>query len=120
LVSRRGAAGDLSGLTLLREEDGAEWGDRDEDRRRAAAPGHRRRLDAPEVALPAPAVLYRVAVEDFLPGATLRDAQAVVVARDRREVEDGHDALFAVQVFPHEAEDALLGVVGLDPLEALG
>ena len=59
-----------------------------------------------------------VAVQDLLVGAGVRCAQGVALAQDGVEVAD-HEDLLAVCILAQEGHDALTGVVGDDPLEAL-
>src|SRR5262249_52944641 len=88
----------------------------DHQRLQAAVDRHvfgRHRFAGREVAA---AVEGGVAAEDAVPGAAVRRADAVVVARDGREVErDGQDAR-AVVALP--AEDGVLLVPAVDPREA--
>ena len=59
-----------------------------------------------------------VAVEDLVPGAAAGHAQAVVLARHRREVAD-HQHRLAVARLAQEGDHAVVGVVGIDPFEAV-
>src|SRR5215813_3517361 len=80
--------------------------------------GHRAGFLAALVALPAAAVFSGVAVQQFSPEAPARDSHLVVVARDRGEVADDHDTFAGRAPFAQEAQDAVLGVVAINPLEA--
>lgn len=58
-----------------------------------------------------------VSVEDFLPLAAGRSAEAVVVADHRREVEYAQN-LVSVVVLTHKAHDGIVGIVAPDPFKA--
>src|SRR4051794_14329872 len=63
------------------------------------------------------AVALGVRVEDLAPAAGERQADAVALARHRREVHDADDGLLTVLAPAREGQHRVLGVVGLDPLE---
>src|SRR4051812_46880397 len=71
-------------------------------------------FDAAHVADAAAAVIRRVAVQRFAPEAAVRNADAVVAARHRGEVED--DERLASQ----ECQNALLPVAAPHPAESFG
>src|SRR5262249_34123517 len=72
--------------------DRERW-ERDGEHLGSPVPVDRRRFDAAKVAQPAAAVRRGVAVQYLTPDATAGDADAVVVAWQRREVEHGEDHL---------------------------
>src|SRR5690606_30960373 len=101
------------------EQHGPERGNGDGDRLGVAVRRNRAGSHAAEVTLAAAAIYGRVAVEDLAPPAEARYADDVVVARYGREVE-GSDDLATLSPPPAEkGHHALLGVVGVDPGEAL-
>ncbi len=83
----------------------------------AAVPGRGLGGDAAEVALTAAAVLVRVAVQDLLPRTAPRHADAVVMTRDRGEVQGNQHGGIAIPSAAQIAERALVGIVAIDPLE---
>src|SRR5579883_1056493 len=85
-----------------------------------AVPGDRSGGDPPDVPLAAAAVERGVGVEDLLPGAAARDADAVVVPRDGGAVAGDQDPIAGVLPLAEKADDALLGVVHIGPGEAIG
>src|SRR5262245_58395468 len=85
-----------------------------------AMPGHRRALDAAEVALPAAAVWLGLAVEELLPPSGKRDPDAESVPRHGREVAGDDDEVGGTLPAPQIDERALLGIAAVDPGEPLG
>src|SRR5688500_4183478 len=85
----------------------------------AAETWHGRCIDAAHVAVAAAAVFGCVAVEQLAPESAVRRADSIVVAWHRREVADDRNLLAAVGRLAQEADDAAVGVVGVDPLEAV-
>src|SRR3970040_378343 len=79
-----------------------------------------RSMDSSHVALAASAVFPGVAVQNLPPESAPRDAHVVIVARDGGEVADGENDFFGGTTPTDEAEDALQGVVAVDPVEARG
>src|SRR5436190_15605811 len=75
-------------------------------------------VDAAVIAEVAAAVHFGVAVEDFAPVTALGQAEAIVHARDGREVEGDHNAAGEAAVLAHEREDAVVLVSAIDPEEA--
>ena len=59
-----------------------------------------------------------IAVEDFLPAATLRSPQTVVVVRNGRAVEDDQQRVLGIVAVAQIGQHAMGTVVGADPLEA--
>src|SRR5437868_6797266 len=117
MTTRGGAVTCL--VSLFRpEEKHSEWGNGDRQRVAELLVGHGRRVGAAEVAEAAAAVERRVAVEELAPAAALRHADAIVVARHRREVAD-HGERRRVVGQAQEREHALLPVAPLNPAEAL-
>src|SRR5439155_22421845 len=57
-------------------------------------------------------------VEDFPPVSAVRDSHAIVVPRNRSEIEDHGNNFAGVLRLAHEAEYALLRVAAIDPVEA--
>ena len=83
-------------------------------------PAEGRSLAPALVALAAAAVVLRVGVEDFPPETAARHAHADVVPRHGSEVEHGEDEVAGALRLAQEAERALVGIVGVHPLEARG
>src|SRR5688572_12040753 len=79
---------------------------------------HGLRVYAPLVAHAAAAVVPGVAVEDLAPAAAARHADAIVVARHRREVAHHQYRRRTVAAHAHERKRALLPVAAVDPAEA--
>src|SRR5437870_352467 len=67
------------------ENHNRQWRDREVQGMEPAVRGQGDRLEAAEVAVTAAAVFQGVTVEDLLPEAAARSAQAIIVARHRRE-----------------------------------
>ena len=82
--------------------------------------GHRDSFDAAEIAVTAPAVLPCVAVQQFPPESARGDADVVVVSRHRRKVADHQDRIAWVPAFSQEADNAVVGVGTINPLEPGG
>src|SRR4051794_11484083 len=118
IPARGAAAGSLTfdGLEVYdrerRQGDGEHVG--------SPVPADRRRFHTAEIAQSTAAILRGVAVQHLAPDAAAGDADAVVVARHRREVEHGEDDLRWVGPDAQEAECALRGVVDVAPFEARG
>ena len=74
-----------------------------------------RGFHASHIAVAGTAVFGRVAVENLLPVAAGFDAHVVIQTRDRREVADYRQEPPAGGVFAQEADDAVVGVVKIDP-----
>src|SRR5207237_8546026 len=74
-------------------------------------------LERPEVALAAAAVVGGVAVKPLAPATAARHADAIGLARHRREVAR-HAGELAGDAAPQERDHADVGVVTADPLEA--
>src|SRR5947207_11167711 len=74
-------------------------------------------LERPEVALAAAAVVGGVAVEPLAPATAARHADAIGLARHRREVAR-HQGELAGGAAAQERDHADVGVVTVDPLEA--
>ena len=86
---------------------------------------HRRAFHAAQISPTGTAVAGRVAVDHFAPEAAMRHPQHVVGARHRRHVADHQqrgcgDALQRRKRLAQEGEDAVAGVIGFNPLEAVG
>src|SRR5213075_567885 len=83
---------------------------------RSALPREIFGFEAAHVADVGTAVGFGVGVDDLAIKAGLRDAEAVAVAYDWRRVHgEDDDALVARPT--HESDDAVLGIVEIDPLE---
>ena len=80
--------------------------------------GERHGVHAAEVTAAAAPEMLGVGIEDLLPEATMRNADAVVVARDRRKVQRDDDALGRRPALAQEGEGVVFGIVRIDPLEA--
>src|SRR5437016_12754810 len=74
-------------------------------------------LERPEVALAAAAVVGGVAVEPLAPATAARHADAIGLARHRREVAR-HQGELAGGAAAQERDHADVGVVTVDPLDA--
>src|SRR5262245_42980253 len=81
-------------------------------------PRDRRRRDAAEIALAAPTVERRVAVQRFFPDAAPGNAQPMILAWHGCEVARDQHRLVGAAAAAEEGERALLRVVAVDPLEA--
>lgn len=71
--------------------------------------------DASEVALVAAAIRDRVAVQDFAPETTKRQAEAVVRPQNRREIQNDEEMFGAGPVLADEGHDAVLVVGAVQP-----
>src|ERR1043166_7597350 len=103
---------------LLAEPDGAEGRDGDVERQLAAVGADRGGLDGAEVALAAAAEVDGVGVEQLEPAAGAGGAEGVVEGGARGEVEGGDDGGRAAVAEPLVEQDRVLGVVGVEPVEA--
>src|SRR4051812_7381376 len=77
-------------------------------------------LEAGAVADARPAVAQVVGVQRLAPAPGARQADAVAVARYRREVAHADEHVLARARLAREGDDVAVGVVGLQPVEALG
>jgi len=75
--------------------------------------------DTAKVAGVAAAVNAGVAVQDFLPHAGPRQADAIIVTMHGREVHDDGEFAGAVGILAHEGHDAVVLVGAIDPVEAV-
>src|SRR5262245_39049186 len=75
------------------------------------------RVGAAQISVAGAAVGFRVTVQNFAPMTGIGNANAVVMARDWSEVENGNDDFIPSPRFPHEAQHALLPVAAVDPLK---
>ena len=75
-------------------------------------------LDTAKIANVAAAVSFSVGVDDLTiePGA--RNAETIIVTHDRRRVHD-EDNQFAFARFSNKRDNAVIGIVKIDPLEAV-
>src|SRR6202034_1308213 len=103
-----------------RQEQGRERRQTQREGMMPPARRQRRGFPAPEVAGVAAAVVPRITVETLLPVAATRSADAEVIARHRREVADDQHHVARVVAFAQEGESARLGVVAVNPFEAIG
>src|SRR5581483_6735805 len=103
---------------LLQVEAPERW-DGQPDRLLEAVGGDRFAGGAAAVADIASAVQTGVAVEDFGVPAGLRDADSILQARNRREIEDHHDEIADVARVSDDRDDAVLVVVAVDPAEGV-
>src|SRR3954467_13810533 len=108
------------GVSLLRlEEKNGQRRKRNGKRLRKVLVGHRRRLAAAVIAQARAAVERRVGIEELAPEAAARHAEAIVVARYRREVAHHQDRRRRFVALAQERNDALLPVAALHPAEAV-
>lgn len=92
---------------------------RDRDRVGKSHPRHLHAGDVAEVAHVTAAIVGRITVEDFAIHAPGGNTDAVADAWHRGEVEDNqHEA--AVSGAAKVADDGLLGILAIDPVEAFG
>jgi len=89
-----------------------------ENRMLAAHLGNILCLDAAEISYVAAAVRFSIGVDDFAIEAGLGDAQPVIVAHHRRCVHHKRDGV-AVARFSQERDDAVIGIVKIDPIKSL-
>src|SRR5215831_19748509 len=99
--------------------EATEWRYSQPHRLREAVSGNGIRIDAAAVADIAAAVQLAVAVENLNISARRRDADAVVTARDGREVEDHHQEVQPIVRVPDHRDDAVFVVVAVDPAESV-
>src|SRR3990170_305322 len=101
------------------EEDGGEGREAQVERVRPAVGPDAVGLDPAPVPPAAAAVLGAgVAVQHLLPEAAAGDADAVVAAGHGGEVADDEDEVVGRAPAAEEADNALVGVAGVDPFEA--
>ena len=74
--------------------------------------------DGPEIADAAAAIVGGIGVDQLLPLAGFRHADAIAAARHRREIADHRDRPIPVAALAQIGEDRVLGILGVDPLEA--
>src|SRR3989304_3623145 len=103
---------------LVDEEDGGEGGQREGEGVGTAVHRNLNGVDAAHVAPPASPVDGRIAVEHFPPEAAAGSAHPVVRARHRGEVTGREDDSIRRLALPDQAQDAGLGVIAVNPLEA--
>ena len=117
----RGIQGKLIILVRPRsfEEDDCERRDRDVQRIGPPVDRDGRRSNAAQVAGAASPVRFRVAVMNLPPDSLERDADAVVLAADGREVAGDEDRLGGVLTLSQIGKDAVRAIVGIDPFEAV-
>ena len=72
------------------------------------------------IALAAAPIDLGVAVQQLFPVTTARNADAIIVPRHRREVENRHDHIVSLAPAAQEKERAIVRVAEVDPLEAVG
>ena len=108
------------GDTPVLEEDRPQGGQHQIQRIAKTVCGNGIRLSAAQAALAAAAVVASVAVEKLLPEAGRRCSDAVVVARQRRQVEYHDDCFTALRPKADQAQRAVEVVVAVDPPEPLG
>src|SRR5690348_9487493 len=106
--------------SALLEVQTPERRERQSDRLIESVRGRGFRVDAAVVADVAAAVNRGVAVQELGVVTLLRHADAVLGARNRREVEHHDEVLAAVARVAHHRDDAVLVVVAVDPAEARG
>ena len=65
------------------------------------------------------AVMGGVGIENFFVEAGVGNAEAIAAADDRSGVKDGDDEIFGFFSAADKGEDAVVGVVGINPFESL-
>src|SRR5581483_9017251 len=107
----------ISPLDLRNEKDGSKgWKDKVQLRAVTRHNG-RHRSRVPDIAA---AVSGGICIQDLAPIAGEGHADAVVVARLRREIDGDEATRFRIGAFAQPGKDALVGIVGDQPLEAAG
>jgi hypothetical protein len=101
------------------EEDGREWGKGEDEGVGATLGGLVGGVLAALIADIGAAVVGGVGVEDFFVVARVWDAEAVAAANDGGGVDDGDDKVFGFSATADEGKNAVVGVVGVNPLESL-
>jgi len=101
------------------EDDDRKRGQGERERPRPAVRRDLFRLHPTEVPDTASTVLDRIAVEHLLPETAERDADTVVVARDRCAVAGDQDDVVRRSSPPQVAGDALIHIREVDPLKSL-
>lgn len=101
------------------EENGGEWREGKDQGIRTALRGLLGGLLAASVADVRTPVVGGVAIEDFAVETGIRDAETVAAADYRRGVDDGDDQVFRFFAATNKRENAVIGVVGVDPFEAV-
>ncbi len=76
-------------------------------------------VHAAQVAYIGAAIGGGIGIENFFVMAGAGDADIVAVANDRSSVENGDDDVVGILAAADERVDAIVGVVGVNPLEAL-
>src|SRR3954465_2066202 len=117
-IARAGSAPVRAADLCRLEENRSKRGQGQRDGLALAVPGLRVGLDPAEVADAAAAIGLGVAVQDLLPAAGLRHADAIIQAGQGGEVEDDEHRRRIVGL-AQERDDALLPVRSADPLEAV-
>src|SRR2546427_3631252 len=103
---------------LKLEVDGSERREDEARRAGAAHPGLGFGAYSAEIADVRATVGSRVGAEDFTVEAGLRQADAVVLADDRRAVQDDHKKIIGIFSAAKEGKDAVVRIVAVDPFEA--
>src|SRR6185437_651104 len=98
----------------------AEWRQAQVQGVKMSVRGQRSRLDGAEIAETAAPVLAAIAVQPFTPDSATRHADLVVVARDRCEIERHQREISRTLALAQVDQHAGIGVVAIDPLEAVG
>src|SRR5256886_2681592 len=100
------------------ERDRREWWQLNQNRMFAPHPLSIFALDTAKIANVAAAISFSVGVDDLTiePGA--RNAEAIIVTNNRRRVHD-EDNHFAFARFSNKRDHAVIGIVKIDPLEAV-
>src|SRR5687768_17506138 len=78
---------------------------------------NRSRFDPTHVAVTRAAVIAGVGIEKLPPASRKRNADLIIVAGDRREVEDRHERLPFVIASTDETDHAVLGIAAIDPFK---
>ena len=73
-----------------------------------------------EVSLAAATIQRSIAVQNFLPRTLTRDAYAIVLPENWREITNEKQLFIRISTAANEADDAPLGVFAIDPLEPRG
>ena len=105
-------------LALEFEEEGGEGRKSEQEGVRAILRGLGFGVESAEVADAGAAVIGRVRIEDFFVKAGFGDADAIVAANDGSAIQDGDEEFFAIAAATNERDDAVVGIVAIDPFEA--
>src|SRR5687768_9441621 len=103
------ASGSVS-LRVRFEEHRTKRRERHDDRIGTVVGGHNARVDSSHVALSAASVFRGIRIDDFTPPPLDIDAESIVVARNRSEIECTENSLSVPGASSFEAEDARIDI----------